>query len=138
MARGSIRKLDGAWGFRIDLGPDPATGKRRQVSKQGFTTKRDAESALRELSQSVDKGTLAKRSMRTLGDYLDEWHVAGNARGVPQTRPRTRPKSPLDTKRLRSRAASWSPPAGLPGGVIGGPQRSSDDTPGVCSRTSSH
>ena len=74
MARGSIRKLDGAWGFRIDLGPDPATGKRRQVSKQGFTTKRDAEAALRELSQSVDKGTLAKRSMRTLGDYLDEWH----------------------------------------------------------------
>jgi integrase len=75
MARGSIRRLDGAWGFRIDLGPDPSTGKRRQVSKQGFTTKRDAEAALRELSQSVDRGTLAKRSMRTLGDYLDEWHV---------------------------------------------------------------
>ena len=45
------------------------------MSKQGFTTKRDAEAALRELSQSVDKGTLAKRSMRTLCDYLDEWHV---------------------------------------------------------------
>jgi hypothetical protein len=35
----------------------------------------DAEAALRELSQSVDKGTMAKRSMRTLGGYLDEWRV---------------------------------------------------------------
>ena len=75
MARGSVRKLDGGWGYRIDLGPDTATGKRRQVSKQGYTTKRDAEAALRELTQSVDSGTLAKRSTRTLGDYLDEWHA---------------------------------------------------------------
>ncbi len=85
MARGSIRKHDGGWGFRIDLGPDPATGKRRQVSKQGFITKRDAEAALRELSQSVDKGTLAKRSMRTLGDYLDEWHELQEDRLRPTT-----------------------------------------------------
>ncbi len=33
----------------VDLGPDPATGKRRQASKQGFATKREAEAALREL-----------------------------------------------------------------------------------------
>jgi hypothetical protein len=35
----------------------------------------DAEAALRELSQSVHRGTMAKRSMQTLGDYLDEWRV---------------------------------------------------------------
>ncbi len=73
MARGSVRKHDGGWGYRIDLGPDPSTGTRRQVSKQGFATKREAESALRDLTASVRDGTVAQRSARTLGDFLDEW-----------------------------------------------------------------
>jgi hypothetical protein len=28
------------WAFRVDLGPDPTTGKRRQVLRQGYPTKK--------------------------------------------------------------------------------------------------
>ncbi|NNC80211.1 MAG: site-specific integrase [Acidimicrobiales bacterium] len=75
MARGSVRKLDGAWGYRIDLGPDPATGRRRQYSKQGFRTKRAAETALAELTTDAQNGAIPARTGRTLGDFLDEWIV---------------------------------------------------------------
>lgn len=37
---------------RIDLGLDPATGKRRQASKQGFRTKREADLAMQEIVKS--------------------------------------------------------------------------------------
>ncbi|MGB3736973.1 MAG: tyrosine-type recombinase/integrase [Ilumatobacter sp.] len=73
MARGSVRKHDGGWGYRIDLGPDPATGKRRQASRQGFATKREAETALRDVTSSMRDGVVPTRSVRTLGDFLDEW-----------------------------------------------------------------
>ena len=73
MARGSVRKHDGGWGYRIDLGPDPATGKRRQASRQGFATKREAETALRDVTSSMPDGVVPTRSVRTLGDFLDEW-----------------------------------------------------------------
>ncbi len=36
-----MRRHDNGWGDQVDLGPDPAAGKRRQVSKQGFRTKRE-------------------------------------------------------------------------------------------------
>lgn len=75
MARGSVRKLDGAWGFRIDLGPDPATGKRRQISKQGFRTKREAEKALGDMTTAAAKGVVPTRSSQMLGDFLDDWIV---------------------------------------------------------------
>ena len=85
MARGSVRKLDGAWGYRIDLGPDPATGKRRQASKQGFRTKREAEKALAELTNAAAKGVVPLRSSQTLGDFLDEWIVLQHDRLRPTT-----------------------------------------------------
>ena len=85
MARGSVRKLDGAWGYRVDLGPDPATGKRRQVSKQGFWTKKEAEAALQELTNAMSDGLVTSRSNRTLGDFLDEWHELQQDRLRPST-----------------------------------------------------
>jgi len=85
VARGSVRKLDGAWGYRIDLGADPATGRRRQASRQGFSTKREAEAALRELTSSMRDGVVTTRSMRTLGDFLDEWMELQRDRLRPTT-----------------------------------------------------
>lgn len=73
MARGSVRKLDGGWGFRIGLGPDPSTGRRRQVSKQGFRTKKEAENALRDVTSPMRDGIVPLRSGRELGDFLSEW-----------------------------------------------------------------
>lgn len=73
MARGSVRRHDNGWGYRVDLGPDPATGRRRQVSKQGFRTKREAEQAAQAVLKAATEGAVTNRSHRTVGEYLDEW-----------------------------------------------------------------
>ncbi|MDP9463847.1 MAG: Arm DNA-binding domain-containing protein [Actinomycetota bacterium] len=59
----------------MDLGVDSATGKRRQASKQGFRTKREAELALQAIMRSHLEGGVPQRSQRTVGAFLDEWPV---------------------------------------------------------------
>ena len=73
MARGSVFQRNGSYGYRIDLEPDPATGKRRQSSRQGFRTKREAETALRTAMQDVAQGMGVNRSSLDLGAFLDDW-----------------------------------------------------------------
>jgi hypothetical protein len=45
--QGHVRKRR-TWEFIVDIGRHPVTGRRRQKSKGGFATKKDAESALHE------------------------------------------------------------------------------------------
>jgi integrase len=85
MAQGSIRRFDGGWGYRVDLGPDPSTGKRRQASKQGFRTKRQAELAMQETIGAARDGVVPNRSGRALGDFLDEWLEMQKDRLRPST-----------------------------------------------------
>lgn len=80
VARGRIFKRQGSYGFRVDLGPDPATGRRRQVQRQGFRTKREAEAALDERLSSIRSGALVTPSTAELGDFLDEWLVGQTSR----------------------------------------------------------
>jgi integrase len=85
MARGSVKKRGSSWTIVLDVGPDPATGKRRQKSKGGFRTRKAAEAGLRELTAAVDSGRYVERSTTSVGDYLDEW--------LDVVRPRLRPTS---------------------------------------------
>lgn len=75
------------WRIVYDLPPDPATGKRRQTSRRGFTRERDAQRALREALGKVDHGRhepLRRRgedpppSHWPLSRYLTEW-LAGRS-----------------------------------------------------------
>jgi integrase len=56
------------------------TGKRRQRSKGGFRTKREAQAALSEALAAYRAGTLVEASRLTHGVFLDEWlpTMAGN------------------------------------------------------------
>ena len=51
--RGRLTKYEGrrgaTWGFVVDVGRDPASGRRRQKSQGGFRTRRLAERALNEI-----------------------------------------------------------------------------------------
>jgi integrase len=78
-------KRGSTWSVVLDVGPDPATGRRRQKWKGGFRTRKAAEAALRELTASVDSGRYVERSTTSVGDYLDEW--------LEVVRPRLRPTS---------------------------------------------
>ena len=87
---GHIRKWEGARGTRcdyfFDAGTDPISGKRRQVTKGGFTTRREAQQALTEALRSVQQGAFVARTKTTLGDYLeDEWLPAMRATVRPST-----------------------------------------------------
>jgi integrase len=75
MARGSVSRRSGGWCFRLDAGVDPATGHRRQISRQGFATKREAVAALNdtltELNATSPDGNAA--GGMALRDYLADW-----------------------------------------------------------------
>ena len=70
-----FRRRGKKWSFAVDVGIDPATGRRRQQTKGGFDTRKEAEQALREMLSSVERGTFVARSTMTVGDYLADWLV---------------------------------------------------------------
>ena len=85
--RGSVRKRGTTWTWYLDGPPEPLTGKRRQVSKGGFRTKREAQQALNEALARLRDGTFVQPSQRTLGSFLlEEWLQAVRP---PRVRPST-------------------------------------------------
>jgi hypothetical protein len=67
------RRSDG-WCIRLDVGVDPETGKRRQVSRQGFRTKREAQAVLNDLLLEREAVRRPEVSVfgPTVGEYLEE------------------------------------------------------------------
>ena len=71
--RGHVVRRGKTWTYVIDVGHDPSSGKRRQRTKGGFATKKDAEAAaLVAMTESSQPGGLAKGDQR-LGEYLEGW-----------------------------------------------------------------
>lgn len=71
--RGSKRKLkEGVWELRVDLGADPITGKRKQLSRTFRGPARAADQALRDL---VDQQAPSRSDGvgATFGKLLDQW-----------------------------------------------------------------
>ena len=70
-----MSRRSGGWCFRLDAGVDASTGDRRQISRQGFATKRAAVAALNVALTDVNATTpeAAAAGGARLGDYLAEW-----------------------------------------------------------------
>ncbi len=75
MARGSVTRRSDGWCIRLDVDADPETGKRRQVSRQGFRTKREAQAVLNDLL--LDREAVREPDVSVfgpaVGEYLEEW-----------------------------------------------------------------
>jgi integrase len=81
MARGSVRQRGITWTVVFD--EPQADGRRRQRSKGGFRTRKDAERYLREQLVSLDAGTYMAPHKLTVATYLAEhWLPAMQARGL--------------------------------------------------------
>src|SRR5919106_6348152 len=106
MARGSVMKRGSTWSVVLDVGPDPATGKRRQKWKGGFRTRKAAEAALRELVAGVDAGRYVERSTKTVGEYLDEWLEVVQ----PRLRPTTWNSDRQSVAHIKRRIGGGPPP----------------------------
>ena len=77
----------GTWGFIVDVGIDPKTGKRRQVRRRGYRTRNDAQAALDALRQADREGSYVPSARQTVGEWLDEWVLAIASRVRPSTHP---------------------------------------------------
>ena len=82
---GSIsRASNGTWSFVVDL-PD-VNGKRRQLRRRGFPTKKAAQTQLTALLADKNRGVLVAPSKATLGSYLlDVWLPARRSSLRPST-----------------------------------------------------
>lgn len=63
------------WLFKVDVGTDPITGKRRQITRRGFATKKAAQAACAEVVNEHEKGTFVNATKDKVKefilDYLD-------------------------------------------------------------------
>jgi integrase len=80
--RGSVIRRGRKWAVVIDVGRDPATGKRVRRWHSGFATRKEAERAARDLLLRVENGTYVDgaHGRRTVAEFLvDEWLPAKRA-----------------------------------------------------------
>jgi hypothetical protein len=68
---GSVTRRNDGWCIRLDVGVDPATGKRRQVSRQGYRTKRGAKAVLDDLL--LERGLVRRPEVSVFGPTVSEY-----------------------------------------------------------------
>ncbi|WP_100406225.1 site-specific integrase [Bacillus solitudinis] len=71
--QGYFRKRGDKWSFTIDIGRDPATGNRKQKSKSGFKTKKEAQAAAAELLNQLNKGISFDNENVIIEDFMKHW-----------------------------------------------------------------
>jgi hypothetical protein len=74
--RGSVIKKGKQYYVKIELDPDPATGKRRQKWHSGFRTKKEAERARIDLLSKFDRGEYVEPTQLTVAEFIEEWLTA--------------------------------------------------------------
>jgi integrase len=72
--KGYIRKRGNKWSYTVDIGRDPQTGKRKQKSQSGFKTKKEAQAALAELVNDVEKGNYHEPEKQKFKDFVLEYY----------------------------------------------------------------
>jgi len=71
--RGHIRERGNNWVLVIDLGKDPATGKRKQRWVPVKGSKKDAEKRLSEILHQLDTGAYMQPGKTTVAEFLSKW-----------------------------------------------------------------
>ena len=68
-----VKRYEDSYTIVLNLGMDPATGKRKQQWITVKGTKKDAEKRLAELLHQLDNGTFIKPGKTTVAEYLRKW-----------------------------------------------------------------
>lgn len=84
--RGTVERRGKSWRIRVDAGPDPVDGRRRQVTRTVPGTKREAENALARLLVELGQGRHQGTDVRTVGDLCKEWFGQAASSLEPNTR----------------------------------------------------
>jgi integrase len=84
--RGRVHRRGAGWAYTVDLGRDPASGKRRQKMKGGFRTRDEAEVGLDDVLGKVRAGLPVPSAKLTVGTFLTKrWLPAISATVAPNT-----------------------------------------------------
>src|SRR5438105_2685691 len=83
--RGHVHKRAKTWTYVIEVGRDPATGRRRQHTKGGFATKKAAETAMTAALGAEASGSLVKRDPQTVTEWVDRWLKSMESKIRPAT-----------------------------------------------------
>jgi integrase len=85
--RGSVKKdkKTGKYFYVVDIGKDPLTGKRKQKKKRGFSSKKEAEVALSQLTIDVRHNNYIETDKITLGEFIQEWLIEMKLSVAPST-----------------------------------------------------
>ena len=97
--RGSITRRGKAWRITLDAGPDPITGKRRQIRRTIHGLKADAEDALNALIGEQRAGIVHGHDA-TVGQLLEKWFAG--AKLAPSTRADRRSAMKLITPGIKA------------------------------------
>lgn len=62
------------WLFKATLGTDPLTGKRKQVTRQGFRTKAEANKAAMKMELSFSEGAYISNENTTFQEVFEQWY----------------------------------------------------------------
>ena len=76
--RGRVFRRGRTWSFVVDVGRDSSSGRRRQRTKGGYATRREAEDALARLVAGVESLAPERSSTGglTVAGFLEQWLVA--------------------------------------------------------------
>lgn len=69
----SKNKETGKWDFIFNITRDPMTGKRKQIRRRGFKTKREAHDAMLKLKAEMLGGEHSDLSKLSYATFVDEW-----------------------------------------------------------------
>lgn len=69
-----FRRSDG-WAYRVDIGIDPITGKRKQKYASGFPTQKKAQLAAAQVQLDVSANSYVPDTMVTFEKFAEEWAV---------------------------------------------------------------
>jgi integrase len=87
-----IRKRGQTWTYVVDLGIDPLTKKRLQVSKGGFSSQREAKAAARIVEFEKEQGTFIKEADIPFEVFANDWLKIYSRSGVKVSSVRAREK----------------------------------------------
>ena len=68
-----VKRSKGSWTIVVDLGPDPVTGRRRQLTKAVHGPKREAEEELVRILHDRAGGLEQPRHRLTVAQYFERW-----------------------------------------------------------------
>lgn len=71
--KGYFRKRGDKWSFTVDIGRDPSTGKRKQKTRSGFKTKKQAQESCAEMIAELSKGVFVDPKNLSFKDLVEEW-----------------------------------------------------------------